>query len=70
VKGFFSEADGKPSFSRVATAVLIAFSLVWVTRLVEHNHALPDFTGLCFFIGTLYGLNKAAAAASAIGQNK
>jgi hypothetical protein len=66
----FCEPNGKHSFSRVATAVLIVFALIWVTRLVEHNHAFPDFTGLCFFIGTIYGLNKLGAAASSIAQSK
>ncbi len=58
-KGVFSETDGTPSFSRVATGFIVAFSLGWVTHLVWHNHSLPDFAGLALFIGTLYGANVA-----------
>jgi len=57
-KGVFSEADGTPSFSRVATGLLVAFVCGWVTHLVWHNNALPDFAGIALLIGTLYGLNK------------
>jgi hypothetical protein len=60
-KGVFSDG-GQPSFSRVATGMSVAFSLGWVTHLVWHNHALPDFLGLCAFIGTLYGINAAKGA--------
>ena len=56
--GVFSEPGGGPSFSRVATGVLVAFAAGWVTSVVLHNHALPDFGGLAIFIGTLYGVNR------------
>jgi len=61
-RGVFSEADGTPSFSRVATAVIVAFSMGWVTALVRVNHQLPDFGGLVLLIGALYGVNKVAGA--------
>lgn len=61
----FSEPDGTPSFSRVATGLIVAFSLGWVTSLVRMNHALPDFGGLVLFIGALYGVNKIGAAVAA-----
>jgi hypothetical protein len=54
----FCEPDGTPSFSRVATAGVVAFVLGWVTHLVGHDHRLPDFGGVCLLIGTLYGINK------------
>lgn len=69
VKGIFSESDGKASFTRIATAFLIAAAIVWVTRLVWVNHALPDFGGLTLFISTLYGLNQAKSVASSITGN-
>jgi hypothetical protein len=56
----FSESDGTPSLSRVATAILVAFAMGWVTNIVWKTHALPDFAGLALFVGTLYGLNKSA----------
>ncbi len=61
-RGVFSEADGSPSFSRIATAVAVAFAVGWTTALVRQNHALPDFGGMTCFVGTLYGVNKLASA--------
>lgn len=58
----FSEQDGTPSFSRVATAFLLFFAVGWVTALVCKHWALPDFAGLIGFVGVLYGLNRASAA--------
>jgi hypothetical protein len=48
----------------VATGLIVAFALGWVTHLVCHNHALPDFGGLVLFIGALYGVNKISTAMS------
>jgi ABC-type uncharacterized transport system permease subunit len=61
-RSVFSESDGTPSFSRVATAVIVGFSMGWVTALVRLNHQLPDFGGLVLLIGTLYGVNKVSGA--------
>ena len=61
-RGVFSESDGTPSFSRVATAVIVGFSMGWITALVRMNRQLPDFGGLVLLIGVLYGVNKAAGA--------
>jgi hypothetical protein len=61
-RSVFSESDGTPSFSRVATAVIVGFSMGWVTALVRMNHQLPDFGGLVLLIGALYGVNRFSAA--------
>ena len=61
-RSVFSESDGTPSFSRVATAVIVGFSMGWVTALVRTNHQLPDFGGLVLLIGALYGVNKFSGA--------
>jgi hypothetical protein len=61
-RGVFSETDGTPSFSRIATAVLVAFAIGWVTALILRNHAMPDVSGLALLIGTLYGVNKISNA--------
>jgi hypothetical protein len=61
-RGVFSESDGSPSFSRIATAVVVAFAVGWTSELVRLNHALPDFGGMTCFVGTLYGVNKLSAA--------
>jgi hypothetical protein len=68
-RSVFSEPDGTPSFSRVATAVIVGFSMGWVTALVRLNHQLPDFGGLVLLIGALYGVNKVSAAVSARNGN-
>lgn len=60
-RGVFSEPDGTPSFSRVATAVVVAFACGWVTALVHHNHMLPALIELGGFIGVLYGANQIRA---------
>jgi hypothetical protein len=54
----FSEADGTPSFSRVATGIIVAFALGWVSHIVARTHVLPDFAGLALFVTVLYGANK------------
>lgn len=61
----FSE-DSRASFGRVGAFIALIASIVWVTWLVYKNSALPDLSGICFFIGTLYGLSKGIAAVQAI----
>jgi hypothetical protein len=68
-RGVFSETDGTPSFSRVATAVIVAFAMGWITALVRANHQLPDFGGLVLLIGALYGVNKFAGAVGSRGSS-
>lgn len=65
----FQEADGKPSWGRLGSATTLGFALFWVTRLVDHNHALPDLGGLSLLIGTLYGLSAAKATVGALNGN-
>jgi hypothetical protein len=42
VLGVFSDG-GAPSFSRVATGVVVGFACGWVTAIVRVTHVLPDF---------------------------
>jgi hypothetical protein len=65
-----SEPDGKGSLARIGTALAMFFSLGWVTFIVYREHKLPDFTGLCLFIGTLYGLNLAGGTIRHITAGK
>lgn len=64
LQGFFCEADGTPSSSRLLSAVFGVASIVWVSLIVwAHIHhpyepILPDLTGLAIFIGVPYGINK------------
>lgn len=55
--GVFTDDNGRPSFSRIGTGMAIAFACGWITDIVRHTHALPDFGGVSLFIATLYGLN-------------
>ena len=57
-RGVFSEEDGTPSLSRVATMILVFFACGWVTYIVRKTTILPDFTGLIMFISTIYGINR------------
>lgn len=57
----FCESDGTPSFSRVATAVLVAFACGWITAVVRYSHSLPELAGIGGFITVLYGANRIAA---------
>jgi hypothetical protein len=66
--GVFSD-NGSPSFSRVASGVILVACLVWDTLLILHNlrstptvYALPDFTGQVLLISTPYGLNVTGKA--------
>ncbi|HLZ08810.1 MAG TPA: hypothetical protein VKT80_09505 [Chloroflexota bacterium] len=61
--GVFSD-EGTPSFSRVATGILVVACVVWDSYLCFVNHALPDFSGQALLIGTPYGLNVSAKAVS------
>lgn len=56
---------GKPSFSRLAAGLSLAFILGWGTALVRHTHAMPDLGGSCMLLGTIYGLNQGGRAAKA-----
>lgn len=41
-RGVFSEEDGTPSLSRVATMLLICFTCGWTTYIVRRTGALPS----------------------------
>ena len=60
--GIFLDSDGLPSFSRVATAVILVFSFYWVSRIVVLTGQFPDMTGLTGFMAVLYGSNVVASA--------
>lgn len=74
VARLFSEDDGKPSFSRIISAVTIGFALGWITFIVSINGSIPDLAGLSLFVGAVtaatYGVNKAADAVAGIRSSK
>lgn len=60
LKGVFSDGD-QPSFSRVASGVLVAFACGWITALLYHDHKLPDpaeLLALGAFVTLFYGVNR------------
>lgn len=65
-RGVFSESDGTPSFSRVATSVIVGFACFWITYLVVKNHGFPEFMGVGGFVTVLYGTNKLSGALSSV----
>ncbi len=66
LRQLFSEESGKASFSRSASYLALTASIVWVTNVVMHTHAIPDLAGVALFIGTLYGLGKAGAVITGV----
>ena len=60
IKWVFCETDGTPSFARVATAVVLAFMLGWITSIVLRTNAFPELGGAALFITAIYGANKFA----------
>jgi hypothetical protein len=69
IAGVFSDG-GSPSFSRVATGLLLIFCLWWDTYFLYRNGAMPDFTGQVLFLGTIYGVNVAGSAASKFADKR
>lgn len=63
--GVFSD-NGAPSFSRIGAGMALSFVCGWITDIVRHTHALPDFGGVSLFIGTLYGINMAGKVAGKV----
>ena len=60
IEGVFSDG-GNPSFSRVATAVLLTACLWWDTYFLYKMKALPDFGGQIAFVTLIYGVNVAGS---------
>lgn len=58
LKGVFSEPDGTPSFSRIASGIIIACAIAWVTFIVLTKFVIPELSGLATLVGALYGANK------------
>ncbi len=65
IKDLFSESS-TASFGRVGAFIALIASVVWVSWLVYKNGTLPDLSGICLFIGTLYGLSKGISAIQVI----
>lgn len=60
--------------SHVVPAILSGIAMiaciVWVTMLIRHNYALPDFSGMSLFVGVPYGLHKITGTLSDITINR
>jgi hypothetical protein len=66
IKEAFSEDNGKASFSRISTFIILVFELGWITFVTLSKGTIPDLGGPALFLVTLYGANKAATVASDI----
>jgi hypothetical protein len=66
LKEALSESNGTGSFSRVASAVIITSTIVWISFLVFTTHTMPDLAGPTLFMasgsGVTYGTNKLSSA--------
>jgi len=69
ISGVFSDG-GNPSFSRVATAVVLIACIWWDTYFLYKTRTLPDFGGQIAFVSLIYGLNVAGSTASNIFKPK
>jgi hypothetical protein len=59
----FQEQDGKWSFARISSAVVLAAWLTWVSVCVCSTKTLPgNMWEVSTVVSTLYGLNKVATA--------
>jgi hypothetical protein len=60
-----SEADGNVSCARFCIALVVVFSLGWVTGLVLHDKKLPDLGAVGGYVtlvcGSLYAINRGAS---------
>jgi hypothetical protein len=64
-----SEPGGGLSWGRVASAISLLASLVWVSHIILHTHAMPDLTGTTALVVGPYAAGKVAAAAQSFSDN-
>lgn len=63
MKEIFKDDNGKTSFSRVFTALIIVFYLFWSGYIAFKTNKLPDIPdNLYLLLLSLYGVNKLAGA--------
>ncbi len=71
MKELFKDDNGKTSFSRVFTAIIIVFYLMWTSYIAYHTKELPDIPeNLYLLLLSLYGVNKVATAIKSFGASK
>jgi hypothetical protein len=69
LRGVFLDDDKAPSFSRVATGLIVIVLLFLLSYVTLKNKAFPDLstlTGLATIIGVLYGANRGENIAAAL----
>lgn len=64
--GLFREPDGKPSFSRIASAVILAATLVWSSYIVIETQKIPDLLGVTALVSSLYAVNRIGNAVDSV----
>jgi len=58
VADLVSASEAKVNFGAVAALIALFASIVWVSWVVYKTNAVPDLSGISFFIGTMYGISK------------
>ena len=69
VREVLSEPGGGLSWGRVASAISLLASLVWISHIIIHTHAMPDLAGTTALVVGPYAAGKAAAAAQSFSDN-
>lgn len=64
--GYFQEDENTESFSRLASFIVLVFTLAWSTYIVWKTTEIPNLTGPVGLIGILYGVNKASETISSL----
>jgi hypothetical protein len=68
IRGVFSEPDGTPSFSRIASGFLVLCAIGWISYIVLTKFVVPEIGGLAALICGLYGANKIGNGIAALGK--
>jgi hypothetical protein len=69
IKIMFSEDNKpRPSYGKHGSFIAILASVAWVSWIVYKTNVIPDLGGICFFIGTPYGLSKGINAVRKIKE--
>lgn len=59
---------GQPSWSRVASSVLLVCAIVWVSFVIYRTVSVPDVGGIVMLISSPYGINVFGKAGSMLAN--
>ena len=75
IKKTFREIMSEPgpggtlSWGRVASSLFAVAAIVWVSRLLYLNHAMPSLKDMTEFVLAPYGANKVSTVVQAFSSN-